>query len=240
MFEDALWESTHRIRTRSKYWSGVAIVINVGAVMALFLWPLLHPQALPTQIMASLLVAPAPPVTPQTPPAARVQIRSRSRSLASEIELPDRIRHGTTIITNSGELQTAVASMTGAQEISDSGDSLNKLVGEMGGGRSAVQLAPPARRPVVSSRLMAGNLIEKTVPQYPVIAREARIQGTVVLQATIGKAGEIQNLRVISGPPMLYQSALDAVRSWRYKPFYLNGEPVAVETTVNVVFSLGN
>jgi protein TonB len=237
MFEDALWESTHRIKTRSRQWSGLAIVINAGAVLALVLWPLLHPQALPTQIMASLLVAPAPP-PPAPPPAVRVQVRSRS--LASEIESPNLIRHGTTIITNSAELQPAIASMIGAQEISDSGDSLNKLVGEMGGGRSAVQLAPPARRPVVSSRLMAGNLIEKTVPQYPVIAREARIQGTVVLQATIGKAGEIQNLRVISGPPMLYQSALDAVRSWRYKPFYLNGEPVAVETTVNVVFSLGN
>ena len=72
------------------------------------------------------------------------------------------------------------------------------------------------------------------------IARQARIQGTVVLQATIGKGGEIENLRVVSGPPMLQQAALDAVRSWRYRPFYLNGEPVAVETTVNVIFSLGN
>jgi protein TonB len=86
---------------------------------------------------------------------------------------------------------------------------------------------------------MAGNLLEKTVPQYPAIAKAARIQGTVVLQATISKSGSIQNLRVISGPPMLQQSALDAVRSWRYKPYLLNGDPVEVETTVNVVFNLG-
>jgi protein TonB len=59
------------------------------------------------------------------------------------------------------------------------------------------------------------------------------------LQATISKSGSIQNLRVISGPPMLQQSALDAVRSWRYKPYLLNGDPVEVETTVNVVFNLG-
>jgi periplasmic protein TonB len=87
---------------------------------------------------------------------------------------------------------------------------------------------------------MAGNLLDKTVPQYPEIARTARIQGTVVLQATIAKDGTIQNLRVIDGPPMLQQAAVDAVRSWRYKPYLLNGEPVEVETTVNVIFNLGN
>lgn len=86
---------------------------------------------------------------------------------------------------------------------------------------------------------MAGNLLEKTPPQYPAIAKAARIQGTVVLQATIAKTGLIQNLRVISGPPMLQQAAVDAVRSWRYKPYLLNGQPVDVETTINVVFNLG-
>jgi len=61
----------------------------------------------------------------------------------------------------------------------------------------------------------------------------------VVLQATISKSGGIENLRVVSGPPMLQQAALDAVRAWRYKPYLLNGDPVEVETTVNVVFNLG-
>jgi protein TonB len=86
---------------------------------------------------------------------------------------------------------------------------------------------------------MAGNLMDKVIPQYPAIAKAARIQGIVVLQAAISNAGTIENLRVISGPPMLRQAALDAVRIWRYKPYLLNGEPVEVETTVNVVFNLG-
>jgi protein TonB len=86
---------------------------------------------------------------------------------------------------------------------------------------------------------MAGNLLAKTLPQYPAIARAARIQGIVVLQATISRSGTIENLRVISGPTMLQQAAMDAVRSWRYKPYLLNGEPVEVETTINVVFNLG-
>jgi len=76
------------------------------------------------------------------------------------------------------------------------------------------------------------------VPQYPAIAKAARIQGTVVLQATISKTGEIENLRVVSGPPMLQQSAMDAVRTWRYRPYLLNNEPVEVDTTVNVIFNL--
>ena len=83
------------------------------------------------------------------------------------------------------------------------------------------------------------SLLVKTMPQYPAIAKAARIQGTVVLQATISKSGTIENLHVVSGPPMLQQAAMDAVRSWRYKPYLLNGDPVEVETQVNVVFNLG-
>jgi protein TonB len=91
----------------------------------------------------------------------------------------------------------------------------------------------------ISSGVMVGNLLTKTLPTYPAIAKASHIHGTVVLQATISESGSIENLRVIGGPPMLQQAALDAVRSWRYKPYLLNGEPVEVETTINVVFNLG-
>jgi len=74
---------------------------------------------------------------------------------------------------------------------------------------------------------------------YPPIAKAARIQGTVVVQATISKTGSIENARAVSGPEMLKQAAIDGVRNARYKPYLLNGEPVEVETTVNVIFSLG-
>jgi len=85
----------------------------------------------------------------------------------------------------------------------------------------------------------AGYLLQKTMPVYPPIAKAARVQGTVVLQATISKTGTIEGLHVLSGPAMLQQAAVDAVRSWRYRPYLLNGDPVEVETTVNVVFTLG-
>ena len=90
----------------------------------------------------------------------------------------------------------------------------------------------------VPSGVMANRQIGGAPPNYPAIARSARLQGTVVLQATIGKDGTITNLRVISGPALLQQSAVSAVRRWRYKPMLLDGVPIDVETTISVDYSL--
>jgi protein TonB len=107
-------------------------------------------------------------------------------------------------------------------------------------GPSARPVVRPPTGPIhVPSSLIAGLLMRKTIPVYPPIAKVAGIEGTVVLAATISKTGTIENLRVVSGPAMLQQAALDAVKSWLYRPYLLDGEPVEVETTVNVVFSLG-
>ena len=71
------------------------------------------------------------------------------------------------------------------------------------------------------------------------MAKTARVSGTVVLAATISKSGTIENLRVLTGHPMLIQSAIEAVKTWRYRPYLLSNQPVEVETTINVVFSMG-
>jgi len=84
-----------------------------------------------------------------------------------------------------------------------------------------------------------GMLAQKVPPHYPVEAKEARVSGTVVLQATIGLDGHVEDLSVISGPDLLQQVALDAVKQWVYRPYLLNGEPVKVQTTINVIFTLG-
>ena len=90
----------------------------------------------------------------------------------------------------------------------------------------------------VSSGVIAGNKLGGMTPQYPRPAKEARIQGTVVLQVDISTAGVVESLKVLSGPPLLQQSALEAVKTWRYKPYMLNDKPVEVETQINVVFTL--
>jgi TonB family protein len=90
----------------------------------------------------------------------------------------------------------------------------------------------------VSAEEMAGNVVHKVPPIYPVEAKKEKIQGTVVLEAIIGKDGAVENLEAISGPKELQKSSLDAVRQWTYKPFLVNGDPVEVKTTINVIYTL--
>jgi TonB family protein len=123
----------------------------------------------------------------------------------------------------------------GAAEGLGGNGSMGKFVG--GHAQPVVQAAAPV---AISSGVAAGMLIQKTPPIYPSIAKTARVGGTVELAATIARNGTIKDLHVVNGPTMLRQAALDAVRTWRYKPYKLNNQPTEVETTVNVVFTLGN
>jgi periplasmic protein TonB len=95
-----------------------------------------------------------------------------------------------------------------------------------------------AVKPLRVSHWAEGNIIYRVQPSYPPIARQARVQGAVELRAIISKAGTIENLIVISGPPMLSRSAIEAVRQWRYRPYLLNNEPIEVETEITVNFVL--
>jgi TonB family protein len=96
----------------------------------------------------------------------------------------------------------------------------------------------PAGAQRIGSNVMAANLISAERPVYPPLAKMARQQGTVKFEATIGKDGKMENLSVVSGPPLLIPAALDAVKQWVYKPTLLNGAPVEVVTTIDVNFSL--
>jgi peptidyl-prolyl cis-trans isomerase A (cyclophilin A) len=91
----------------------------------------------------------------------------------------------------------------------------------------------------ISAGIAQGMLVSKTQPVYPIDAKQAGVSGTVVLSAVIGKDGTVKDLQVVSGPDLLQQAAFDAVKMWRYRPYLLNGEPVEVRTTVNVIFILG-
>ncbi|MGC2161870.1 MAG: M56 family metallopeptidase [Silvibacterium sp.] len=104
-----------------------------------------------------------------------------------------------------------------------------------GGGSDAATKSAPLTIPAGE---MAGNRLPGPNPKYPEAAKKARIQGTVVLRAWIGKDGSVERLTVVSGPKELQKSSLDAVRQWTYKPYLLNGDPVEVETRINVVYSL--
>jgi TonB family protein len=105
---------------------------------------------------------------------------------------------------------------------------------------------PPAEAPPRSKgtrvrmggKVMNGQLTKKVAPKYPREAREQRIEGTVRLHVIISTDGKVQYVELVSGDPILAKSAVEAVRKWEYKPMLLNGEPVEVDTTVDVIFSL--
>jgi protein TonB len=104
------------------------------------------------------------------------------------------------------------------------------------GPAAAITRAGPVR---VSSGVSDGMLLSPIQPVYPSIARAAGVQGAVVLQATISTAGRIESLHVVSGPPMLRQAAVDAVQTASYQPYKLDGVPTEVQTTITLVFRLG-
>jgi TonB family protein len=120
-----------------------------------------------------------------------------------------------------------------AQTSSDSQNSSGSRIGRLAG---KIMIN---RKVEVPADVFAGMLLQKTDPVYPPIAKAARVQGAVVLQATISKSGMVEDLHVISGQAILQDAAISAVRTWRYRPYLVNGEPVKVQTTINVVFALG-
>jgi protein TonB len=236
MFEDSTFESTGRIRTRSRGWMIAATIFNSTILLALILIPLIYPEALPRQAIAILMQAPPTPPPPQQPTPRQPAHPASGPSIALQdpFTAPRLIPPTITIVNDPGP---APPNDVG---LSDSGSAIPSGIGDAFRGQPAprvVHSAPvgPVR---ISSGVAASIVIYKVVPIYPPIAKTAGVQGTVSLAATISKQGTIENLRVVSGPAMLQQSALDAVSAWRYRPFLLNGEPVAVETTVNVVFNL--
>lgn len=91
---------------------------------------------------------------------------------------------------------------------------------------------------VALSRDVAERVAHSVAPTYPLLAKQMKVQGAVVLQALIDKGGRIQNLRVVSGPAILAAAAQEAVKQWRFKPYYLNGEPVETEARVSVNFTI--
>ncbi|MGA2273233.1 MAG: M56 family metallopeptidase [Bryobacteraceae bacterium] len=142
-------------------------------------------------------------------------------------------------------LRAAISVSNGEAELTIAIKGTEDRVGVTGGG--VMRATPPValetgtavpQRIRVGSNVQAANLISRVTPVYPPLAKQAHIQGTVELQVLIGKDGHVQDLKVISGHPLLAQAALDAVKDWLYQPTLLNGEPVEVQTTVNVNFTL--
>ncbi len=244
MFEDSLIESGGRLSTKRGMTTTISFLLQVVLVGILVLIPLLFTEALPKTQLMTFLVAPPPPPPPPPPPAAapvhvvkQVQTDIVNGQLRTPTKIPEKVQ-----MIKEDEAPPPVMSAAGVVGGVPGGVPGGSMGGVIGGIISSTPVAVPKvatpQRVRVSQGVTQGLLIRKVQPAYPPLARQARIQGSVLLQAEISKEGTIQNLRLISGHPMLAPAAIEAVKQWRYKPYILNGEPVEVETQITVNFTL--
>ena len=166
-----------------------------------------------------------------TPAEQAVPLRAQSDAMKKQLNAPSRISSDLKALTGR---EAPPSSDFGAGSVEGMGGS-----GSVFSGQSGPRVKVEAAKKVsISAGVAVGLVIQKTTPVYPPLAKAAHVSGTVVIQATISKNGGVGNLRVVSGPAMLRQSALDAVKNWRFRPYLLDGEPVQVDTAVNVTFAL--
>jgi periplasmic protein TonB len=241
MFEDMVVSGASSVKTNKPWTVVLSMVAQVVFLGVLILIPLIYTEALPKTMMATLLVAPPPPPPPPPPPVAAtiVHVKPQVHLMdAGKLVAPKVIPKDVKIIKE--DAPDMNAGMQGGVPGGVAGGSMGGVIGGVIGGMGG---APPPPKPVASRIRQGGSvqaalLINRVQPVYPPLARQTRIAGTVRLHAIISKQGSVESLEVLSGHPLLVRAAMDAVQQWRYKPTLLNGEPVEVDTTIDVIFSL--
>jgi protein TonB len=241
MFEELVVSSPTEKKTNKPWTVVISMTVQVLFLAILILIPLIYTEALPKTLMSSILLAPPPPPPPPPPPAAVQVIRKPVQHLmdAGKLVTPKAIPKDIKIIKEEAE-PPDMGGMAGGVPGGVAGGSAGGVLGGVIGGAGTAPPPPKVspKRVTVGGNVQAARLVNKVTPLYPPLARQTRISGTVRLHAIIGKNGGVEQLQVVSGHPLLVQSALDAVRQWRYQPTLLNGDPVEVDTEIDVVFSL--
>jgi protein TonB len=250
MFSDSLLEFGPQ-RKRKFFATTTSFIVNCLALSVLLIIPLVFTEQLPKAQLLTFLVAPPPP--PPPPPPAAEQVQKIVRQIQTDVLSTGQLRTPTRIpqkveMIKEEEAPPPMPVSGGVVGGVPGGIPGGQLAGVIGGIVSATsslnsvpRFAPVTPQRVrISQGITKGLLIHRVDPPYPVLARQARIQGDVVLKAVISTSGQIQDLQLVSGHPMLVPSAIEAVKQWRYKPYLLNGQPVEVETTITVIFQLSS
>ncbi|HKN24029.1 MAG TPA: TonB family protein [Candidatus Acidoferrum sp.] len=244
MFEEMV-VSTSMKKTNKPWTMIVSMLFQVLFLAILILIPLIYTEALPRTLMSSILLAPPPPPPPPPPPApvAVVHVKPVAHLMeAGKLVAPKVIPKDVKIIKEEEQPPDMGAGIAGGVPGGVAGGSMGGVIGGVIGGAGTAAPPPPPKAAVTRTRVggavQAAKLVNRVQPLYPPLARQTRISGTVKLHAIIGKSGNVEQLQVVSGHPLLVQSALDAVKQWRYQPTLLNGEPVEVDTEIDVIFSL--
>jgi periplasmic protein TonB len=245
MFDDLVVSSANPKKTNKPWTVVLSAMIQAGLLGILILIPLIYTEALPKAMLTTFLVPPPPPPPPPPPAAAAPRIVKPVARLIhnGQMMAPTVIPKKVEMIKEE-ELPPDVGSVgvVGGVPGGVPGGQAGGVLGGIIGGTGSALPPPPKATPSrirVGGNVAAAKLIRQVTPVYPTIAKTAHISGTVTLHAIISKDGSIEQLEYVSGPPLLMRNAMDAVRQWRYNPTLLNGEPVEVDTTISVVFTLG-
>jgi protein TonB len=248
MFADSILEFGQQNK-RQSFATVTSFVLNCLAIGVMLIMPLLFTENLPKAQLLTFLVAPPPP--PPPPPPAAQQVQRVVRQIQTDMLNTGQLRTPTKIpqkvqMIREEDAPPPMPATGGVVGGVPGGIPGGQLGGVIGGIVNATAAAVPKFVPVMPQRVRIsqgvtrGLLIQKVEPTYPTLARSARVQGEVILSAIIDGNGQITNLQLVSGHPMLVPAAITAVRQWRYKPYLLNGQPVEVETTITVIFSLSS
>jgi protein TonB len=228
-------------KTRTPWSVAVSLTLQAGLVAILLILPLLHIAALQPPERTTIWLPLQPPPRPVEPVAEQVRTAApaprRSNVFTAPMTIP-------THIDMTPDL--AVPDMAPVLAGPATSGPLGGLGMSLGGTAeihppARVVIAPPAAPAAplrVSGGAQAARLVFGPKPAYPPLAKAARVQGVVRIQAVIGLDGAIKNLQVVSGPPLLVAAAIAAVRQWRYEPTLLSGQPVEVATDIEVNFAL--
>jgi protein TonB len=239
MFSE-LFESVARPTTKRKRWAVIiSATLQSACLLILVIVPLIYTEALPGTIFKTTWVGP-----PETAPRTAAQAPLPKAG----VRAPRLLNHG--ILIEPPRIPTRVDVSQGRPLAPEAPLAEGPL--SAGSGMDLLNVAPNSaeivKRPVVpsvpqrvpvTSTIEAAKLISRVQPVYQRLPIQARIQGNVVLHAIIGRDGQVSELQILSGHPLLVNAALDAVRQWRYSPTLLNGQAVEVETTITVSFVLG-
>ncbi|RZU39653.1 energy transducer TonB [Edaphobacter modestus] len=237
MFEASLVASQITPVSATRRWTtagSIALQVSLAAVLVAL--PLLHPERLSLHVETPLVFTPPPP----HPPLPQAQTHSAGPQNAPLPSIPVTMRP---LVPSFGHPSPDTGTpWIGPTLPPGMGETLPGALTSVGNGSGpavTVAIARPPKTVHISEGVSAGLLIAPIRPVYPAIARAAGVSGKVVIEAVISKNGTIESLHVVSGPEMLKSAAIDAIRTARYQPFRLNGEPVEVQTTITVNFTMG-
>ena len=242
MFSQSFVVESTTDHRRKRWVQASSFFVQTIILAILVMIPLWFTDVLPVQQLATFLVAPPPPPPPPPPAAPTVKVAKITEVVNGQLRTPSKIPQKVQMIKEE-QAPPSMAGVIGGVEGGVPGGQVNGVLGALlpttHSSGAGVAAPPVPKRIRVSTGISEGMLERKVEPVYPAIASRAHIQGTVQLRAIISKNGTIENLQLVSGHPLLVQAAMDAVKQWRYRPYVLNGEPLEVETVVNVNFHIG-